>query len=99
MKFQIIYRRVIWTDGYDSFEEALEDMNSHIETAKKNNKPEYGEKYFSIEVMIERDIKRQNGVKDTRATIEELAKGYMDKEYKEALDTIEKIKTLLNPHY
>ena len=96
MQFQIIYRSSIYTDGYDNFAEALEDMNSDIAYAKEHNKPQFDAKYFSIEVLIERDFKRRDGIKDTRVTVEELAKDYMDKEYNDAISKIEEMKRVLS---
>lgn len=89
VKYQTVYKNVVWCDGYDNLEEAIECMEENIS--------KYGmeEKFFSIEVQIERDTKRRNGQGNTRGTTEELCKEFMDEKYTNAMNKIKQIEKIL----
>ena len=89
MKFQIIYKCVIFTDNIPTYEEALESFQEYT------NNPNIEEKYLSIEVEIPRDDKRHQGFDDTRATIEEVSADFITNDYTKAMNTIEEMKRLL----
>lgn len=90
LQFQTIYKNKIMTDCYDCFEDALEDLNSY------NSKHNLDKNCLSIEVLIDRDYNRKNGLKDTRITLEELCKDFLNDEYLKNNNKMNEIQSLID---
>lgn len=89
LQFQNVYKNKIVTDCYTDINDALEDIESYV---SNNNLDKDG---LSIEVLIKRDFIRKNGGNDTRLTLENLCKEYLDKEYLDKLNTLNEMEETL----
>lgn len=63
LKFQTVYKNKIVTDCYTDINDAFEDIESYV---LNNNLDPNG---LSIEVLIKRDLKRQQGFRETRLSL------------------------------
>ena len=84
-EFQIIYKCEIYTDGFNSIEEAEDSFDYYVDNGLDS-------KYLSIEVSLKRDHARREGRVDTRATLDEIAKEYVGKRLEGAEKALTDIK-------
>ncbi len=90
LKYQTVYKGVVYCDNIDSVEDALSDIEH---SCKHGDLDVNG---FSIEVEIQRDKKRHNGEGDTRLTLKQMSHEYQTKEYAKAMKKIDELEELIN---
>ena len=88
VQFQVVYKQRVYNDGYDNHLEAIDGMEEAISHG-------IDPRALAVEVMIERDVKRQDGIADSRITWPEIAAEFVTKRLMEAEDKIDKMKKIL----